>query len=351
MTLFEIPTSGIIVTGSYNMGLVILSYIITVFASYTALDLAVRIKDSSKRTRKFWVGGCALVMGCGIWSMHFTAMLAFQLPVEVSYHIPMTLLSLVLAVIASGYGLFYCNTPPILPRKIVGGGIAMGIGVVGMHYSGMAAMQMNATMYFTPLLFILSVVIAIGAASAALWLLVHGNKIFRKIKGSKVISSLIMGVAVFGMHFTGMAASNYVVNEQVLKDSLISTDASWLALGIGIFTLVTLGITIIASFIQRLARQDARTQAILDGVVDGIVTINDKGNIISFNRAAERIFGYLESELIGENVKLLMPNPYREEHDHYIQNYLSTGLGKIIGVGREVVGLRKGGKLFHCIFP
>lgn len=285
-------------------------------------------------------------MGCGIWSMHFTAMLAFQLPIEVSYNIPLTLFSLVLAVISSGFGLFYCNTLPILPRKVVVGGIAMGVGVVGMHYTGMAAMQMNATMYYTPGLFTLSIVIALGAASAALWLLVHANNILKNKKGFKIISALTMGIAVFGMHFTGMTATNFVSNERVLKNSLIPIDANWLAIGISTFILITLGIAILTSFIQRIASQEARTQAILDGVVDGIITIDKKGIILSFNRASERIFGYMECEILGRNVKLLMPDPYREEHDRYLQKYLDTGQSKIIGVGREVVGLKKDGKTF-----
>ena len=348
MTIFEIPTSGNIIIGSYDIGLVFLSYVIAVFASYTSLDLASGIKGDFKGTQKIRIGGCALSMGCGIWSMHFTAMLAFQLPMEVSHHTPLTLLSLVLAVMASGYGLFYCNTPPINSRKIVSGGIVMGFGVSAMHYIGMAAMQMDATLYYTPGLFVLSVIIGIGAATAALWLLIHGSNVLKNIKALKIISAFIMGIAVFGMHFTGMAATNFVSigNEKIIKDSLMHTDVNMLALGVVIFTLIIFGVTILASLIHRLAKQDASTKAILDGVVDGIITFNGNGKILSFNRAVERLFGYLARDLIGKNVKILMPDSYREEHDHYFKNYLSTGQANIIGNRRESVGLRKDGKTF-----
>lgn len=96
----------------------------------------------------------------------------------------------------------------------------------------------------------------------------------------------------------------------------------------------------------RLLGSEARTRAIVDSVDDGIVTIDEAGIVESFNPAAERIFGYRSDEVIGRNVKMLMPEPYRGEHDRYIGNYLRTGAVRIIGVGREVTGLRKHGRTF-----
>lgn len=97
---------------------------------------------------------------------------------------------------------------------------------------------------------------------------------------------------------------------------------------------------------DRLAEKEARLQSILDTAVDGIVTIDERGTIESLNLATEHIFGYASPELIGQNVKVLMPQPYHREHDTYISNYLSTGEKKIIGIGREVEGRRKDGSTF-----
>jgi PAS domain S-box-containing protein len=95
-----------------------------------------------------------------------------------------------------------------------------------------------------------------------------------------------------------------------------------------------------------LRRAEEQTRSVVDHVLDGIITIDERGTIESFNRAAERLFGYAASEAIGQNIRVLMPQPYRAEHDGYIANYLRTGEAKVIGVGREVAGQRKDGSTF-----
>ncbi len=95
-----------------------------------------------------------------------------------------------------------------------------------------------------------------------------------------------------------------------------------------------------------LKEQSRHTKAILDTIVDGIITIDRTGKIKSFNPAAEKIFGYEAEEIAGRNIKILMPNPHRDAHDSYLCHYQSTGIARIIGIGREVEGLRKNGELF-----
>lgn len=95
-----------------------------------------------------------------------------------------------------------------------------------------------------------------------------------------------------------------------------------------------------------LHERDAKAQAILETTVDAIITIDERGSILSFNRAAERIFGYAPEEVLGRNVSVLMPEPYQQEHDEYLHRYLRTGEKRIIGIGREVKGLRKDGSMF-----
>jgi two-component system sensor kinase FixL len=97
---------------------------------------------------------------------------------------------------------------------------------------------------------------------------------------------------------------------------------------------------------DQLRASEARWRSIIKSAVDGIVVIDSRGRIESFNPAAERLFGYLEADIIGQNVHILMPSPYREEHDYYLERYLRTGAAKIIGIGREVTGKRRDGTTF-----
>src|SRR5689334_13266072 len=94
---------------------------------------------------------------------------------------------------------------------------------------------------------------------------------------------------------------------------------------------------------RALKASEARWRAVIESAVDGIVVIDSRGRIESFNAGAERLFGYTEAEVLGRNVSMLMPSPYHEEHDRYLAHYLTTGEQKVIGIGREVTGLRKNG--------
>src|SRR5215210_5184043 len=151
------------VAASWDPGLIVLSYVGAVFASYTALDLA-------GRARTLWLAGGAFAMGTGIWSMHFTGMLAFQMEMPVAYSVPQTLLSIGIAIAASGLALFVVSRGLVGIAPLLIAGPIMGIGIASMHYTGMAAMRMQATISYDPALVALSVLIAIVASIAALYL-------------------------------------------------------------------------------------------------------------------------------------------------------------------------------------
>ena len=193
-------------TTTYNPLLVVLSAAIAILASYTALELSSRVSRAQGVTRKLWLSGGALAMGTGIWSMHFIAMLAFSIPIYISYNFAIVLVSLIAAILAAYQALYIVSRPrPSMP-SLLAGSSSMGMGIAIMHYTGMAAMQMPATLQYKPDLFLLSVVIAITVSFVALKLSL-GFRQRADRKWSKLATACVMGGAVLSMHYTGMTAA------------------------------------------------------------------------------------------------------------------------------------------------
>src|SRR3954470_16946524 len=129
--------------GTYNYWLVALSLVVASFASYAALDLATRLTAARGRPAHYWLIGGAFSMGTGIWSMHFIGMLAFSLPVPMGYDTSVTLLSMLIAIVVSGFALYTVSRDTLAVRNLLGGAVLMGIGIASMHYTGMAAMELS----------------------------------------------------------------------------------------------------------------------------------------------------------------------------------------------------------------
>lgn len=198
--------------GFYQPPLVVLSYLVASFASYTALYLAQQLVHATgPREKRLLYWGGAFAMGAGIWSMHFIGMLSYKMDMLVHYDPAITILSMLIAITFS-YGVLRIVARPTLGAvPILVGGILLGLGICSMHYTGMAAMKMDGDMYYTPGLFSLSVAIAIIASAAALWIaftLARYSNAQRYL--FQIVAALIMGAAICGMHYTGMAASVFV---------------------------------------------------------------------------------------------------------------------------------------------
>ncbi len=234
---------------TYDLPLVVLSYAISVFGAYTALQLAVAIPTASGRALWGWLVGAAVAMGGGaIWSMHFIAMLAYRMPMRVTYATGLTLASLAAAIVVAGIGLYVVGRGQGSLLRLLGGGLFTGLGVAAMHYTGMAAMVMPATLSYRPLLFGLSLVIAVVASTAALWLAFN-------LRGNWQMfgSAFVMGAAVCGMHYTGMAAAIITPGDQPPAVPAFEMGAGDLALYVAVITAVLLTIALIVAH-RRSAR-------------------------------------------------------------------------------------------------
>jgi diguanylate cyclase (GGDEF)-like protein len=245
----------VLMHGSYNFYLVALSLLVAMFASYTALDLAGRIRSIhvSARKRFVWLVGGAVAMGLGIWSMHFIGMLAFQMPIKLGYDARITGYSLLIAILISGFALHVVTRDELGKKRLAAGGVLMGLGVAAMHYTGMAALRMQPAITYNTGLFWASIAIAIVASWAALWIaftLRDGNQRYLLLKRSG--AGFVMGLAIAGMHYTAMGAAMFHGGAMCGASNGVST--SWLAFTVTASTLCVLTMTLIYSMLD--ARYD-----------------------------------------------------------------------------------------------
>ena len=197
-------------TPHYDPVLVLGSIVIAIMASYVALDLASRLSSERSAVRWVWWLGGSIAMGVGIWSMHFVGMLAFHLPVPMRFDGPLVLLSVFVAIVASALALFVASRPALPMVVLTASSLFMGAAISGMHYIGMAAMQLPAVVTWRPFLVVLSIAIAVTASFGALLLAFRLRRpdggLFRWIR---LWAATVMGAAIVGMHYTGMAAAQF----------------------------------------------------------------------------------------------------------------------------------------------
>jgi NO-binding membrane sensor protein with MHYT domain len=234
--------------GSYDYWLVLLSVVVAIAASFVALDLAARVSASSqRRTRAYWLAAGALSMGTGIWSMHFVGMLAFRLPVPVSYDVPITLGSLLIAITASWFALWVAGRETLSPRRLAAAGLLMGFAIISMHYVGMEAMRMEPPIRYRPLLVTLSIAIAVAASLIALWCAFKQRaQTIISAFWNRAGSAVVMGIAIVGMHYTSMAAARFEPNSVCTASSRVLHPYG-LAAALGASTLLFLLATLLVS--------------------------------------------------------------------------------------------------------
>ena len=255
--------------GYYDPSIVALSVAVAIIASYTALDMAGRVSASDSTPRKSWIWlvAGAVSMGTGIWSMHFIGMLSFHLPIQVAFDLPITLLSMIIAIAASAIALFFLRQAQLGIRNLIISTILMGTGIVAMHYTGMFAMEMSPPIRYNPLLFVASVLIALVASFAALWISFQLRwKHSRTEILAKLGSAAVMGLAISGMHYTGMAAARFAPGSICLAVTSGGIDSTTLAIGVGSVSLLIMSFTLIVSALDANFSKSIALLARTDGL-------------------------------------------------------------------------------------
>jgi diguanylate cyclase (GGDEF)-like protein/PAS domain S-box-containing protein len=303
------PASAIIPV-SYDYRLVTLSVIIAIFASYVALDFVGRVSASRGFARLAWLLGGAAAMGTGIWSMHYTGMLAFRLPMRVYYHVPTVVLSLLAAIFASFVALYIVGRQRMTALHVISGSLLMGTGIATMHYTGMAAMRLPAMHHYHSGLWLLSVLLAIVISLIALWL----TSYFRDENQGRLLKiaiSIVMGLAIPVMHYTGMASVSYMpVNEA--PDLSHAIDISVLAnTAIIVITLIVLTSGLLTSLADRrfsaqaraLEHSEQRYQLLFESNPHPTFVFDLHSlEFVAVNRAAISMYGFSAQEFLSKKV-------------------------------------------------
>lgn len=309
------------VAASHDPLLTFLSVLIACAASFTAFDLADRIRATDGVFRAGWLGAAAVALGGGIWAMHFVAMLAMRLPgAETTYDPALTALSGILAVAATatGFAIVAGSRPRGLPLAL--SAVFMGAGIAGMHYIGMAAVRLPVSVSYAASWFVLSLVIAVLASAAALWLA------FRETSArTRLAAAVAMGFAISGMHHVSIVGSIITVAARIAERDATGLDHEALGIAIAGVTFIILLFVLIASlFDRRLAEARAQETANLR-LVEATLretyrhtplplhTLDRNSRILKVSDAWLDLLGYTRDEVIGRPFSDFLPPPEANE--------------------------------------
>ncbi len=350
LQLFSVPDDPSLLTfGVHEPRFVLLSVLIAIFSSWMGLQIAGQAA-ASRSHRALVLASGSLALGAGVWAMHFIGMLAFNLCTPITYHPWVTILSALPSVGASAVALSLISRQRLGPMGLLAGGVVVGAGIGAMHYSGMAGMQMSLQLRYDPAMFALSIVVAVVLATVALGVRFSLSR-FKSISESRrlLLAAIVMGCAIAGMHYTGMAAARFVGN--VEPGGLGSSNSSFLALAISVITVAFTALVAAANGLLRyrqmfldLRASEAWMRALLTTTVDGVITIARDGSITEFNTAAERIFGWRREDIIGKSAAVLIADGDVASHDGLLGLVRDGYTDKMAG-SSELMGKRKDGSV------
>jgi NO-binding membrane sensor protein with MHYT domain/nitrogen-specific signal transduction histidine kinase/CheY-like chemotaxis protein len=320
----------------YHHWLVLVSLLVAILASYTAITLALRIRVASRQLAPAWLIGGGVAMGIGIWSMHFVGMLALMLPIEIAYDVGITLLSMVIAIGVSTFALHIASRNQVGRAALVSAGIAMGIGICAMHYVGMAAIEISPPIRYHPLWVAVSFAIAIAASFAALGVAFSSPRPSGWRRYHRAVGAIGMGLAIAGMHYAGMAAAQFPATA---TSGAALVNRGWLAGSVTTITLFVLVTALLLSLVEaRAAARTAKFQASL-------------AEVAQTSRAKDEFLAMLGHELrnplasISNAVHLLQRSESNGEQRQFAEDviarqslHLARIVDDLLDVGRAIAG-------------
>ncbi|WP_147305195.1 EAL domain-containing protein [Alkalilimnicola ehrlichii] len=312
MIPFVTEANATALEASHNSTLVLLSYCIALLAAYTALAVSERVRCAHRKIGYgFWLALGAAILGIGVWSMHFIGMLAYQVGFPVDYAVPLTLASVLPAVVGSVYALHLIAQGHARHWQYIAAGSLLGLGIGIMHYSGMAAMQIQAELRYRPDWFAASLIVAIGMGIAAVY--AHRLEVklaaWRRLNLRYVLVAALIALAVSGMHYTAMAAVElYPLIEPL--DTVDQTPSTWLAYGVSVGAMLVALASLLMTFVDRQLQHNQHLldmsrqhlAEVVSAIGDGLILFDAQGRIIMCNPAAGRMLGRTEDTMVGKSM-------------------------------------------------
>ncbi|MGM0988793.1 MAG: EAL domain-containing protein, partial [Pseudomonadota bacterium] len=308
------PSSLDVVQGEYQWPLVALSWAIALAASYAGLDI-IKLVARARHAgwQRLWLLSGAGVMGLGVWCMHFTGMHAYRLEFAIDHDPGLTLVSMLPAMLGSLAAIRVLSRAHVTHRAALGGGLGLGLGIGVMHYTGMAAMRMPATLYHALDLFLLSLLVASGLGVLSVYIYRFGRQAWglRHARTYALASALGVSLTICGMHYVAMLAAWFVPDAGHLTPSAHASQ--WLIYLVGGGVLLAALLMLLAIRMQHRLHDSERYRhmtrtrlfEVMSSLQDGVVLFDDRARLRLCNKAFERLFGWSSEESVGRSLKQL----------------------------------------------
>lgn len=288
------------IVNQHNLWLVLLAGTICLIASINAVSLLRHTRQAKNLMRLSWIAICGTSFGFGIWATHFVAMLAFSPNVPSAYDVPLTLASLLIAVAASALGFGTATSGTTRDHHLVGGAIT-GAGIAAMHYTGMAAFEVQGRLVWDERFIAASLVLGVTLGAIAT------HTVLRKSNHrgrSTIIGALTFTLAICSMHFTGMGAVS-IIPDGSIEISPSSIPAEWLAGGVAAAAFTILALTAVAVWLdirdaRRVQMEENRMRGLANAAVEGLL-VCDGTQIVTANNAFSTLSGRDDNALLGQD--------------------------------------------------
>src|SRR5712671_2636799 len=293
------------IANAHDLKLVALAALICVLASFAAINLLRHARNSNGRMRGIWLAISAISTGFGIWATHFVAMLAFTPGIPSGYNIILTILSLVAAILLTGVGLAVSLAPNWRNGSWLGGAIVGG-GIAAMHYTGMAAFEIEGIILWDPVLVVASIVFGAGIGAVALPVGLHGKEEKWKIGGA-----VLLTLAICSHHFTAMGAVS-IIPDPTIAVSESALPAAWLAVGVAIASFAIIGLALAGVVLdirdhRRSELEVDRMRDLANASVEGLL-VCDGEVIVSVNTSFAALTGLSTAHLVGARLERCFPD-------------------------------------------